>query len=88
MSAQDIYSFCREYVENRNLVAWKFYNPDAPLEQVDIVITYDLTAKRTKRIELATGSVQVLSIEDLIDMKRASGRPQGLDDIEALARLR
>lgn len=85
--AEDVYAFRDEYIENRNLIAWNFHNPDDPLEQVDIVINYDLTGKRTRRFDLPAAPVEVLSIPDLIAMKRVSGRPQDLEDISALERL-
>ena len=87
VSAMDIFNFRKEYIENRNLVAWNFYNPDDLSEQVDIIITYDLKGKRTKRVALAGGTVQVLSLKDLIDMKRRSGRPQDIEDVTALEKL-
>ena len=66
----------------------RFYTDTVnPLEQVDIIINYDLTGKRTTRVELASGPVRVLSIEDLIAMKRESGRPQDIEDIRALEQL-
>ena len=87
VSAREIHAFRDEYVRNRNLIAWKFHNPDDPLEQVDIIINYDLTGKRTKRVELTSGPVRVLSVDALIAMKRESGRPQDIEDIRALERL-
>ena len=87
VSASDVYAFRDEYIKNRHLIAWKFHNPDDPLEQVDIIINYDLTGKRTKRVELASGAVEVLSIKDLIAMKRESGRPQDIEDVRALEQL-
>ena len=87
ISADEVYAFRDEYIENRNLIAWNFHNPDDPLEQVDIVINYDLTGKKTRRFELPTGSVEVLSVTDLIAMKRASGRAQDIEDARALERL-
>ncbi len=87
ISAGDVFRFRDEYIENRNLIAWNFHNPDNPTEQVDIVITYDLKGKRLKRVNTADGPVQVLSLKDLIEMKRASGRPQDLEDADALERL-
>ena len=88
ISANDVFNFRTEYVENRNLVAWNFYNPADLSEQVDIIITYDLKGKRTKRIDLTDGPIQVLSIKDLIDMKRQSSRPQDIEDVAALEKLR
>ncbi len=88
ISANDVFNFRTEYVENRNLVAWNFYNPADLSEQVDIIITYDLKGKRTKRINLTDGPIQVLSIKELIDMKRQSSRPQDIEDVAALEKLR
>lgn len=88
ISANDVFNFRTEYIENRNLVAWNFYNPVDLSEQVDIIITYDLKGKRTERIDLTDGPIQVLSIKDLIDMKRQSGRPQDIEDVAALEKLR
>ena len=88
VTAREVYDFRDEYVRNRNLTAWNFYNPDDPLEQVDIIITDDLAGKRTKAVALPTGPVRVLSVTDLIDMKRRSGRPQDLEDVRALEKLR
>ena len=87
ITAEDVYRFRREYIENRNLVAWNFYNPGNLAEQVDLVITYDLKGKRTQRIDLADGPIQILAIKELTAMKRASGRPQDEEDAKALEQL-
>lgn len=87
ISAEDVFRFRDEYVENRNLIAWNFFNLDNLTEQVDIVITYDLKGKRTQRMDTADGPIQLLSRKDLIEMKRSSGRPQDLEDADALERL-
>lgn len=57
------------------------------MEQVDIIIAYDLAAKPVDRIALADGSVAVPALPALIEMKRASRRPQDIEDAEALGRL-
>ncbi len=88
ISANDVFDFRKEFIENRNLIAWNFYNPDDLSEQVDIIITYDLKNKRTKRIDLAGMPVRILSLKDLIDMKRLSARPQDVEDVKALEKLR
>ena len=87
LTADDIFDFRKEYIENRNLIAWNFYNPNDLSEQVDIVITYDLKGKRTKRIQLSNGSVQILDLKELIKMKRKSARPQDIEDVLALEKL-
>ena len=88
VTAREVYDFRDEYIRNRNLTAWNFSNPDDLLEQVDIIITDDLAGKRTKTVALPTGPVHVLSVPDLIAMKRRSGQPQDLEDVRALEKLR
>lgn len=88
VTAREVYDFRDEYIRNRNLTAWNFSNPDNPLEQVDIIITDDLAGKRRKAVTLSTGPVHVLAVPDLITMKRRSGRPQDLEDVRALEKLR
>ena len=87
VSAKEIFEFRDEYIKNRNLVAWNFYNPIDLSEQVDIIIAYDLKGKRTKQIRLANALVPILGLKDLIDMKRRSGRPQDIEDVRALETL-
>lgn len=84
VAATDVFQFRDEYINNRNLIGWNFYHPDNPGEQVDIVITYDLKGKKRVNVVTAGGKVPILSRRDLIEMKRASGRPQDLEDARAL----
>lgn len=87
VTADDVFRFRDEYIRNRNLIAWNFYNPRDLSEQLDIVIATDLKGKKVESIETADGPLRVLSRKDLIAMKRASGRPQDLADIAALEKL-
>jgi hypothetical protein len=75
-------------VKNRNLVAWNFHNPADVSQQVDVVITFNLKGKRRHRLPTASGPLFLLTVQDLLEMKRASGRPQDLADVEALERLK
>jgi hypothetical protein len=88
LTARDVFEFRDEYIRNRNLLVWSFCNPQDPAEQVDLLINFDLTGHRIKRLATKQGPVRLLHIEDLIAMKRASGRPQDLADVEALEKLR
>ena len=87
VSAEDVFLFRDEYIKNRNLIGWNFYNPDNLTEQVDVVINYDLKGKQLKRIKTAENMINILSIKDLIKMKKASGRPQDIEDVKALEKL-
>jgi len=84
ISGEDVFNFRDEYMKNRNLVAWNFFNPRNPLESVDIIITHDVTNFQivTKKVE--NQNIHIISVEDLIEMKQSSGRPQDLEDVRAL----
>lgn len=84
VTAKDIFEFRKEYIKNRNLIAWCFSNPKSPSEVVDIIITHDLAKMKITSIKSGGATLKVLSIQDLINMKKASGRPQDLEDIKAL----
>jgi len=87
VAADDVFQFRDEYIQNRNLIGWNFYHPDNLAEQVDIVITYDLKGRTLDTVVTVDGKVPILGREDLIAMKRASGRPQDLEDVKALESL-
>ncbi len=88
VSADDVYNFREEYIKNRNLIAWSFNNPDDPLEIVDIIITED--KKQIKSItKIFNGTkIKIAAIDDLIKMKKKSGRNQDIEDIKALEKLK
>ena len=87
VSAQDIFEFRQEYIDNRNLVAWNFYNPHDLSEQVDIIITYQLKNNVSQTIKVGDVPIKVLKINELIKMKKQSGREQDIEDITALEKL-
>jgi predicted nucleotidyltransferase len=87
VTAEEVFAFREEYIRNRNLVAWSFYNPNNPLEAVDILITEDVAGLRTEAKPVQGVQVQVLAIPDLIALKQKAARPQDLEDIRALEKL-
>ena len=87
VSASEVFRFRDEYIRNRNLIAWNFYNPKDLSEQLDIIITADLKGKKISTVKTPDGPIRVLGRDDLIAMKRASGRPQDLEDAAALERI-
>ncbi len=88
VSAKDVFQFRKEYIEQRNLIAWSFYNPKTPLEVVDIVITHDLRTLNQVQKKLGSMKISVLSIDDLIKMKRDSNRPQDIEDVKMLEEVK
>lgn len=87
ITAHEVFSFKDEYISRRNLIAWSFYNPTNPLEVVDIILTHDLSDMKTVSKKMGLSTLKVLSVEDLIQMKKKSGRPQDIEDIKVLKEL-
>jgi len=87
VGADEVFDFREEYILNRNMTAWNFTDPHNPVKAVDIIITEDLGKLKTDRIKAGKRTLPVLSVRDLIKMKRKSGRPQDLEVIKALERI-
>jgi hypothetical protein len=88
LTYKEVFNFKEEYIKNRNLIAWNFINQDDPSEQVDLILTTNLSGKSVVLKKLGELQVKVLAKKDLIEMKRQSGRKQDLADIEALEKLK
>lgn len=87
ISHKEVSSFREEYIAKRNLVAWNFYSPKDPTKIVDVVLTHDLNKMKTVKKRIAKKEIIVVSVDDLIAMKKLSARPQDLIDIAALERI-
>lgn len=87
VTAAEVFDYREAYIRERSLVAWSFVDGHDPTRIVDIVITHDLAKMRAIRILSGGRRLPVLSVGDLIAMKKASGRPQDLEDIRALKEL-
>jgi predicted nucleotidyltransferase len=87
VTAHEVFSFKDEYITRRNLIAWSFYNPTNPLEVIDIILTHDLSDMKAVNKKMGLSTLKVLSVEDLINMKKKSGRPQDIEDIKVLKEI-
>ena len=88
VTASEVFNFRDEYINNRHLTAWSFYNPANPLEVVDVLITEDARALKTVEKSAFGMKLNVASIDELIAMKKRAGRAQDIEDIKALEKLR
>lgn len=84
VTAEEIFSFRKEYMEKRNLMAWGFVHPKDPSQIVDIVLTWELKPGEAMKVRSLGIEIPVLGKASLIAMKKASGRPQDLIDVQAL----
>lgn len=81
-----VYKFRDEYINNRNLIAWNFYNENDPTDQVDILIAYDVSDFKSEKFRVGDLELKVISKDDLIKMKKRSGRDKDLLDIKELTK--
>ena len=79
------------WIRDKGMQVLSLYDPRNPLLEVDLFVESpipfaDLWA-RAESVPLASTTVRVASIRDLVTMKRLAGRRQDLEDIEALEEI-
>lgn len=82
ISAKDVIMMRKEFIEKRNLLAWSFVDNKNFTRQVDILITQDLKKLDCVRISVGGRKISVVSLDQLLKLKKISARPQDLVDIE------
>ncbi|WP_223788694.1 hypothetical protein [Marinicella meishanensis] len=87
INAKELYENRDEFIENRNMIAWNFYDPEDLSKSVDLVINYDLGDREVVKKSVGLSKVCLLNKTDLIDMKTKSARPQDLEDVKSLKSL-
>lgn len=80
--AEDIAKFKDEYIRDRNLMAWSFVDYKNPTRQVDILITHTLEDIDFETIKVGGFKIPTATLVQLAKMKKQSGRPQDLVDLE------
>jgi len=83
----------KEWARDKGLRVFSVFSGQHKATEVDLFVEtpfdFDRVFARASRIEVAPGvEATFVGLVDLIDMKRKAGRPQDLDDVEALESLR
>lgn len=83
----------RREMAERNLLAVTFTDSNDPLREVDVLVSppnidADQIVARGTELRLGDLPVHVVSLSDLIEMKRLAGRAQDLADVQHLERIR
>lgn len=86
IDAVSVFKFRKEYIKNRNLIAWNFYNENDPTDQVDILINHDVSDFKSEKFRVGRLELKVITKSDLIKMKKKSGRDKDLLDIKELTK--
>src|SRR5690349_17336151 len=66
VDAKQVFAFREEYIRNRNLIAWSFYNPSRAIDTIDIIITHDRRKMKAKKVLMNGVALKVAAIPDLI----------------------
>jgi hypothetical protein len=78
--------------DERNLIAVTYTDPRDPLREVDILVSPPIPATQLVACaiihQMDEIPVHIIRIDDLIEIKRATGRAQDLADVALLERLR
>ena len=81
----------REWVEDKGLTVFSLWSPKFPAFELDVFVVepfdFDEVYSRALSVDLGDAQATVVSLEDLIQLKKFSGRTQDLADIEALNAL-
>jgi hypothetical protein len=81
----------QSWIDEKDLTVFSLWSDRLPDVEVDLFVKepfpFDEVYARAVRVPLDVTTATVVSVEDLIAMKRASGRPIDLADVEALRAL-
>jgi len=83
----------QEWLEKKGAKVFTFIHRQKPFRQVDLFLSnpidFDEAFTRKRTIDLEEGgTVDLISLDDLIVLKNISGRPRDLEDIKHLTRIK
>ena len=80
------------WVQNKNMKAFTFINPDWAISEIDVIIEspleYAKAINNSVKLTVNDVIIPVISIDDLIKMKRETGRKHDQIDIEYLEKIK
>jgi len=80
------------WIAEKGMTVFTLFSPQNPLLSLDLFVREPMPFEdfwaRAKTLDLNGVMVRIASLDDLITMKRAVGRPQDLMDIEALEAIK
>jgi hypothetical protein len=82
----------KKWIQEKNMVVFSLWHPSKPTQKIDLFVEepfdFEAVYERSASKTLGTTEAPVVSLDDLIEMKRAAGRPQDLADVETLRILK
>jgi hypothetical protein len=81
-----------DWINNKNMKVFTVYNPKDEFENIDVIvenyIDFNSAYKHKQDIKNGSISISVISIDDLIKLKRISNRSRDQIDIAALLEIK
>ncbi len=78
----------RSWVEQKGMLVFSMWSAQQPATEVDLFVEepFDFGVAFARAVHADLGSTRALvaSLEDLLDLKRAAGRPKDLEDVRVL----
>ncbi len=82
----------REWKRKKGMLVFSFYHPAKPPELIDVFvdepIPFNRAFQQRESISIGKTTISVINVQDLITLKKKAGRPQDLEDIRALKKLK
>ena len=82
----------KEWTTEKNMKAFSFYKKDDSSRVVDIVLFYPLeyskAFEKREEITIKNMKIKVISLDDLIEMKKYSARDKDLSDVKMLIEVK
>lgn len=77
-----------QLIKEKNLIAFTFHNSEQPQSSIDIIVGESLKFEKYKKhsifVNIWDVKIPVVSIDDLIGMKRSTNRQKDAEDIDFL----
>jgi len=77
--------------KEKGMIALNFYNPKNPYEEIDLLIytpvSYEDAVKNRTSISIGSMKLNVVSLKDLMKMKKKAGREQDRADIKSIQKI-
>jgi len=81
-----------EWIKEKGAVVFTFIDLEDPIKHIDIFlrnpIDFEKAYQSRKTIHLKDIPISLVSIDDLMELKRLSGRPRDIEDIYHLKRIK
>ena len=78
----------KQWISEKGLTVFSIFSAKFPGMEIDLFVEepfdFDVYYKRSEKVKLFTTFAQVISVDDLIEMKRKVGRPLDLEDVKVL----